>query len=218
MTENFQVTGGIRYTSEKRASDLTVTQADTPAIADRHNRHAPRPPTAYLPSAPGAGGFHPCLTCSWAQDPVQVVQDLFPDANGDGIPDFTLSNTSSMQEEEETFTKITPMASISYNLPDHWLEDTFLDSTMVYATWSTGFKSGFFEPRGADGLQELDPEELENREVGVKMEAFDSSLRFNVALYSMELREHAVDPGDHRLPGQPDARFPQTLRNRPSRV
>lgn len=187
ITDNLQFTGGIRYTAETRQSELTIFQADKEAIFDRIESNplfgAPVP-NPLLPE--GAGGFLPC-NCPWSLDPVRIVQNMFLDNNGDGIPDIPLNDTPTLTDKKKkTFSKITPMASVSYNLPYEWLQGSFLDSMMVYGTWSTGFKSGFFEPRLLDGLQEVDPEEVENREIGFKIDAFDRSMRFNVALYSMD--------------------------------
>jgi outer membrane receptor protein involved in Fe transport len=70
-------------------------------------------------------------------------------------------------------------------VPEAWLENSFINSGMAYATWSNGFKSGFHEPSGVDGLLVVEPESLENREIGFKIDALDHSLRFNVAVYSM---------------------------------
>ena len=77
------------------------------------------------------------------------------------------------------------MASTSWVLPESLLENSLVDSAMVYATWSNGFKSGFHEPSGVDGLAVVEPELLENREIGFKIDALERSLRFNVALYAM---------------------------------
>ena len=190
VTDNLQFTGGIRYTAEKRASELTIYQADTAAIQSRVTGGVFISPATGKPISfgPNAGGFFPCLLgCTWADDPVRVFQNQFLDNNGDGVPDIPMNSTPTLvDKKEKTFSKVTPMASVSYNLPQEWLDDSVVDSIMVYGTWSTGFKSGFFEPRLLDGLQQVDAEEVENREIGFKIDAFDRTVRFNVALYSMD--------------------------------
>ncbi len=187
ITDNLQFTAGLRYTEETREATLDIATPDPDVIAARITGPQITPSGVPVVFGPSAGGFHECLApCTWALDPVRTVQNLFPDADGDGIPDFPIDFANVQRDaREETFTKLTPMASVSYNLPDDWLDGSFLDSTMVYATWSNGFKSGFFEPRLTDGLQRVEPEEVENREIGFKIDAFDRSVRFNVALYSM---------------------------------
>ena len=190
ITDNLQFTGGIRYTAEKRESELSIFQADVAAIESRVTGGVFISPATGKPITfgPNAGGFFPCLLgCVWADDPVRVFQNQFLDENGDGVPDIPLNSSPTLvDKKDKVFSKITPMASVSYNLPYEWLDDSVLDSMMVYGTWSTGFKSGFFEPRLLDGLQQVDPEEVENREIGFKIDAFDRTVRFNVAIYSMD--------------------------------
>jgi len=64
-----------------------------------------------------------------------------------------------------------------------------LDSgDMLYATWSTGFRSGGFSPRAAslDVLERgQDPEKLINYEAGAKTRWLDNTLQVNVALFHM---------------------------------
>ncbi|WP_372747302.1 TonB-dependent receptor [Litorivivens sp.] len=190
ITDNLQFTGGIRYTAEKRSSELSLYQADVDAIEARVTGGVFFSPTTGKPITfgPNAGGFFPCLAgCVWADDPVRVFQNQFLDNNGDGIPDIPMSaEPTFVDKKEKTFSKVTPMVSVSYNLPGEWLDDSVLDSMMVYGTVSSGFKSGFFEPRLLDGLQQVDAEEVLNREVGFKIDAFDRTVRFNVAMYHMD--------------------------------
>jgi outer membrane receptor protein involved in Fe transport len=186
LAEHWELTLGVRYTSEKRSSDLTVYQSDVEAVSER---------LALSPFfGPGAGGFNPFLG-TWQGlpglgDPVTIANLLFPDTNGDGLPDypFDLDNPR-FDERSDTFAKTTPMGSLSYSFSDAVLASTGLDSGLLYATWSFGFKSGFFEPRGIDGLERVEPETVENRELGLKLEALDRSLRVNIAAYSMDFDE-----------------------------
>ena len=191
VTENLQVTGGLRYTAENRASELTIYQADVDAIEARVTGGLFISPSGKpITFGPNAGGFFPCtgpLGCLWSDDPVRVFQNQFLDNNGDGVPDIPMNSEPTLvDKKDKTFSKVTPMASVSYNLPAEWLDDSVLDSMMIYGTVSSGFKSGFFEPRLLDGLQQVEPEEVLNREVGFKIDAFDRSVRFNVALYHMD--------------------------------
>ncbi|MFT5575528.1 MAG: iron complex outermembrane receptor protein [Bermanella sp.] len=179
MTDNLELTLGGRWTAETRESDLVVTGSDRAAIGQRLL-------TSGLGFGPAVEGFNPFLG-SWLQDPVGLAMSLFPDANGDGIDDFPLaSEPTQRSNRKETFEKFTPMVSLSYQLPESLIEDSFLDSVMTYGTWSTGFKSGFFEPRGVDGLARVEPEEVENLEVGIKIEALKRSVRINFAVYQMD--------------------------------
>lgn len=189
LTEQIEVTAGVRYTAEERSSDLKVFTSDVEAISARLQGSglfaAPQYAGVF---GPGAGGFHPYLgPLRWLDDPVTLANSLFPDTNGDSIPDFPLDmNNPLVDKKSETFSKTTPMASIAYQFDDAWLAASGFDSGMLYATWSFGFKAGFFEPRGIDGLERIEPEEVENREVGIKIEALARSLRVNIAAYSMD--------------------------------
>lgn len=177
ITENLQLTMGVRYTQETRETDWKLFRADHEAINQRLALH-PR-------FGPPVATFNPFLG-AWAEDPVRIAQDLFPDTTGDGLPNYPIDfvNPFLADRRKETFRETTPMASLSYHLPSNWLPRN-LDTVMTYATWSNGFKSGMFEPLGVDGLQNVEPETIENREIGIKMDAFQRSLRFNAAAYSM---------------------------------
>ncbi len=180
ITPMLELTLGIRWTSEKRESSLVLTQADTTAIENRM-RAAGLVGACLGPALPAV-----CQSnLPWAADPVGLVSALFPDSNGDGIDDFPMSDTPFLdQSKEKTFSKVTPMASLSYTFED--LGDGFLSSATIYTTYSDGFKSGFFEPRVEDGLQQVEPEEVKNLEFGYKLEALERSLRINGAIYTME--------------------------------
>ncbi len=193
LTNYLQLTLGIRYTEEDRSSELEIIGPDRDAIANRligtHN--GPFGPVTF--GAP-VEGLHPCA-CSWAQDPVAVAHSLFPDADGDGIPDYSLDYENTQKEaRSEKFSKTTPMVTLSYDLSaTNWLMDALsADSAMIYGTWSIGFKSGFFEPKGSDGLVRIEPETVENREIGFKMDALERSVRFNAAIYQMDYEDQQL--------------------------
>ncbi|QQD17970.1 TonB-dependent receptor [Spongiibacter nanhainus] len=180
ITPVLELTLGVRWTSETRKSDLVLTQADTAAIEARMQN-------AGLVGA--CVGFALPGVCqanmTWASDPVGQVAALFPDEDGDGIDDFPMSDVPFLdQSEEKTFSKVTPMASLSYTVPN--LGDGFFSSVTLYTTYSDGFKSGFFEPRVQDGLQKVEPEEVKNLEFGYKIEILDHTMRINGAIYAME--------------------------------
>lgn len=182
LTEQMEVTLGLRYTAETRAAKMEVASSDLAAIE-----------STLVGSGlfgPGAQGLHPFLANSWLLDPVRLANDLFPDINGDGIPDIPLDSANQQRDErEETFSKTTPMASLNYQVPNEFLDNTVLNTAMVYTTWSIGFKSGFFERQGSDGLIRVEPETVENLEVGFKIDAFERSLRLNMAFYDMKFDE-----------------------------
>jgi outer membrane receptor protein involved in Fe transport len=72
------------------------------------------------------------------------------------------------------------------------------DDRMVYATYSEGFRNGGSNPvRPASILpRDFTSDELKNYEVGAKTEWLDSRLRFNIAIYSMQWDDFAVQVED----------------------
>ena len=181
VTDNFQVTLGARYTRETRESTLATTGTDYQDITDRLNAEQPGRFAAYL--GPEARNLY-TFTGTWLDDPVGLFYDVFDDRNGDGIPDYKYDEAGTVHyKEKEIFSQFTPLLSMSYVFDESILGDGFIDSAMVYFTQSAGFKSGFSEPRGQDGLGRVEPEEVDNTEIGFKIDAFERSLRLNVAAY-----------------------------------
>lgn len=177
-TDNWQFTGGLRYTVETRDSHLGIRSSDAEAIANRMVLSGR--------FGPGSDGLHPYLGAGWIDDPVQIAHDLFADQNGDGFPDYPMAPGYFQRDQLEVrFTELTPMLSASYQVDTGALRDTALDALMVYGTWSNGFKAGFAEPLLADGLQVIEPETVENWELGLKSDLFNRTLRINAAAYHM---------------------------------
>lgn len=195
ISNNLELTLGYRVTEEERHSQLTTTEADMAAIEQRLlGSGLFGNGTSVGVFGPGAGGFYPYLgPLGWRDDPVSIAAAMFPDADGDALHDYALDPSSRRREvAEETFAQSTPMLSLSYSLPEQWLEGGLVNSAMLYGTWSRGFKSGFFEPRGVDGLQRIDPEVVTNHEIGFKVDAFDRSLRVNGAFYLMDFDDQQL--------------------------
>lgn len=177
ITDNIEWTFGGRYTEESRKSELVTRSADLPAMLTILTTSNPR----FIPVVPDMGVA--AFAGTWLEDPVQLANDaLNSNFPGDikaplGAPDY--------DTKDSTFRQFTPMTSAAWVLPEQWFVDSLMSSAMIYGTWSFGFKSGFHEPSGVDGLKEVAPEELENREIGIKIDALERSLRLNIALYSM---------------------------------
>lgn len=177
ITENLELTVGGRYTEEQRESKLVTQIADNAAVS------------AIVGADPRFNTLYPDLAIhtfngAWLQDPIRIANQILK--NAVGHPDISSPlSAPKYDKRDSTFSQFTPMASASWFVPSEWLDDNALNSLLVYGTWSNGFKSGFLEPSGQDGLVVVDPEKLENREIGVKIDAFERSLRLNIALYSM---------------------------------
>ena len=74
----------------------------------------------------------------------------------------------------------------------------FDDDRMVYATYSEGFRNGGSNPVRPTSIlpREFTSDELKNYEIGAKTEWLNNRLRFNIALYSMQWDDFAVQVED----------------------
>jgi iron complex outermembrane recepter protein len=177
VTDWYQLTMGTRYTTEKREREATLYEADCKAIlADN--------------LVPGAGNLCPFDVLSLADPsgfyanppaflPIRLV-DEYVTLGGDVIT----ADNGKVKEDKE-WSKWTPTITNAFSLPDQYIEDTVFDSTLLYLTYSKGFKSGGFEMKGLE-ITEFEPEAVTNYEVGVKVDAFDQRIRFNTAVYYMK--------------------------------
>ena len=77
---------------------------------------------------------------------------------------------------KKTWTDWSPKIGVNYAVTD---------STLLYASWSTGFKSGGFGGRNTPGapFMPYDPEEIQTWEAGIKTEVLDHRLRVNGAAF-----------------------------------
>jgi len=79
--------------------------------------------------------------------------------------------------------EFTPKVGMRYHIDD---------DTMVYGTYSIGYRAGGFNGRVAsveEARQPYDPETLENYEVGLKSQFMDNRLRFNAAAFYMKYED-----------------------------
>jgi len=77
----------------------------------------------------------------------------------------------------DTFKKFTPKIGVDFRPSD---------TTMLYASWSRGFRSGGFSPRAgsaASASQSYGPETVDSYEVGAKLQLFDRKLQLNFAAF-----------------------------------
>jgi iron complex outermembrane receptor protein len=108
--------------------------------------------------------------------------------------------------ERKIFDDWTPMASIALHAPDGWLEPLQVDKSMLYFTYSRGFKSGGFNgnARGgsAEELDDYDPETLDSFELGWKSSAFDRRLTLNTSFFLSkydDIQVSIIAPGGSAL-------------------
>ncbi len=178
VTDWYQLTVGTRYTTEKREREATLYEADCEAIlADNLVPGAGNASVAFdVLSLADPSGFYanpPTFL------PIRLV-DEYVTLGGEVIT----ADNGKVKDDKE-WSKWTPTITNSFNLPDEYLEDTVLDSTLLYFTYSKGFKSGGFEMKGLE-VTEFEPESVTNYELGIKVDAFDQRIRFNTAFYYMD--------------------------------
>lgn len=86
-------------------------------------------------------------------------------------------------ENNETFDDVSYKVGLDYS---------FENGALVYASYSTGFKSGGFNTRYLVPVPEVvsfDPEQLSTVEIGAKWQGFDNRVRTNVAAYYSDYQD-----------------------------
>jgi iron complex outermembrane receptor protein len=101
-------------------------------------------------------------------------------------------------KEFETDYLAPPFTSFSAKLKETWDDPTWRgiidwkpnEDTMVYASWSRGFRSGGFNGRGTTptSLGPYDPERVDSYEFGIKADFADGRLRFNPTIFQADYR------------------------------
>lgn len=93
-------------------------------------------------------------------------------------PNFSFQQAASTQANTSN-DDITPMASLQYLIDGQGA----VDAGTVYLTYSQGFLSGGLSEAPSGNLEEFDPEEVDNWELGFKLDLFNHTLRVNGALF-----------------------------------
>jgi len=83
---------------------------------------------------------------------------------------------------------LTPMASVQYLVDG--VEG--IDAGTVYLTYSEGFLSGGVSEAPTGDLENFEPEEVKNWELGFKLDLLDSNLRLNGALYYSDYKDRQL--------------------------
>lgn len=104
----------------------------------------------------------------------------------------TRSQFAAVGSGDASFNKFTPKIGIDYR-PN--------SDTMLYASWSRGYRSGGFSPRAATAATAstpFQPETVDAFEVGAKIAAFDRRLELNLAGYISDyknMQQNLTVPG-----------------------
>ena len=204
LTENLELTAGLRWTSEKREQSVKLQLLDQSAFRE-----------IAFDAIAGVPGLIPleALGVALVTDLPAVMEadifsliarefprDKFNQAIYPLLPVTELVDDID-QDADETWDEFTPMVSLAYQLPPALTDGDFIESGMIYATYAEGFKSGTFEPIGVDGQATVEPEEVDNYELGFKLDIAGGSLRLNGAVFrmdldNMQLRQVVLDSTD----------------------
>lgn len=122
----------------------------------------------------------------WSEDEKDITQDSI-DLLGTTpagvpliLPEFTDVKAS------DSWSEVTHKFSVNYRP---------IDDLMFYATYSEGFKSGAFPSQSnlpSVAATSVEPETVDNREIGMKSEWWDNRIQFNLSYYDMEYNELQV--------------------------
>ncbi|PLW84176.1 hypothetical protein CWI75_02170 [Kineobactrum sediminis] len=123
----------------------------------------------------------------WAEDEKEITQDA-QDLLGttpSGVP-LILPSFPAPVSAEDSWSEVTHKLSLTWRPTD---------DLMLYATYSEGFKSGAFQSQTnlpSVATESVDPEVVENREVGMKSAWLDNRLQLNFSYYDMDYEDLQV--------------------------
>lgn len=174
VSEWLQLTLGIRYTEEERRSEHTQVVADFDEYANRLNAQIGSDPAITRAVEHYQDGIY---------SPVPSAQYFAYTA-----PEVPLMFQPELVGDTE-FSEVTPAFTANFIATDEMLEQMGLDSFIAYLTISDGFKSGGLDVRNTQttsNIQPFEPEQVTNREIGIKFDALDRRIRFNAAVYQLD--------------------------------
>ncbi len=189
LTDNLELTAGLRWTSEERKQSVEQAFLDEQAFREIAF-DAIADVEGIIPLQDLGIVQYADIDQVIAQDVFGLIQAQFP-LDEFNQPVYPLISGAILNPEletdiDETWDEITPMVSLAYFLPDSLIDNSFISSGMFYATYAEGFKSGTFEPVGLDGQAVIEPETVDNYEIGWKIDLFDASMRLNGAIFRMD--------------------------------
>ena len=110
-----------------------------------------------------------------------IVDQQFIDI---GIPDtvYDPNNPDKPFDPEKSWEAFTPKVTLDYKF----------DTTMLYATYSVGYKPGVYNVAGAANPGPINPEKLYSFEVGSKSDFLNGKLRVNTSAYRYKFKNIQV--------------------------
>ena len=186
--EHWRLTLGARYTWEERELERRFRVPDLDTLATTGDA-APGITEQFFLFPSGPDSFNRNHSFVRARDP----------DNPDRVD--PLADQSMKIDNDD----ITPMASLQYSF-DQW---GAVDNGTMYATVANGFLSGGITDTTnvfTREIEEFDPEDVWNFELGLKLEAFDRRLRANMALFftdytDRQLSTVRINPDTGRIAG-----------------
>jgi iron complex outermembrane receptor protein len=176
------IRSGGNYDNQSHALFAHVTAELTPRLSLSLGARHTEDEKAYLPDQfvlgdASAGAPRDFFAPTWPLLEGFYLAPIGPMAAGERILDL---RTTTVDFSNTDFT-----VDLSYRLAD---------DLMVYATTSSGYKSGGFDQRFVgptpDGLPSVyDPETVDSVEVGLKSTWFDQRLRLNLALFDADYED-----------------------------
>ncbi|GLV28517.1 TonB-dependent receptor [Sphingobium sp. TomTYG75] len=170
ITDNTNVTGGLRYTTDRVAGRGTTTTLFIPELPFLLQN---------VPAVAGAFGapVGTVFDTTTANAVVAGAQTPVDNVPGGGVA-------------RKTFKKWTWKASIDHK---------FSDDIMVYANYSRGYKAGTFNTLPLDQAEPLSPEVVDAYEIGFKTELADRRIRLNGALFWNDINNPQVQAQSNGL-------------------
>ncbi len=189
FNDHWRMTLGVRYTWEERELERIQRVPELATLATTGDATASPLGSQFTIFPSGPDTFNPGHGFVVANDPDNPDQlDPFAD-----------------QKLKVDYTDVTPMASLQYSFD----EIGIINGGTVYATVSNGFLSGGVTDTisvTTREIEEFDPEEVWNYELGVKMDAWDRRLRANIAVFYMDYSDRqlttvSINPDTGRIAG-----------------
>ena len=195
VTEYTEVTAGIRYTDETRETRYQEAKVYLPSIGNGTfcpvNKNCPTmidPVAANLVHAFSEPGTIPFSQWQYGYD-----------ENDNGSLESREIGLFGRDSDSRSDDDWSPSLSVKVLADDEFLDTWSLDTMMTFITISKGFRSGGvvvdngdFDGNGVNDLDSFEPETVENIELGLKLDALDSRLRANMAIFYMDYKDIQV--------------------------
>lgn len=186
-----EVTGcnNSKSTAAYIQSSIDITEQLSLTVGARYTKEEKK---AYVNNGTIFSNVYP--TDGWIPGYVRGdVSSFFPqvlgtDTDGDSILDVP---------KKEDWSQFTPRLGLEYQLDD---------DTMLFASYSQGFKSGTFNPRAETNESAAKPEIVDSIELGIKKD-WNDVLRTNVTIFSLDHKDRQYititpDPNDFTVLNQ----------------